>query len=276
MTYTVLGANGFLGSHLKAKLQQQGYEVYAPDINSKSNVLDVIRGKKLGSIIYCVGITSDFRQRQGELLSSHAVLPQEILNHCDCESFTYLSSTRVYKNSAVTEENSAISLNPSNPDDIYEISKIAGESICLLFPRTKIIRLSNVVSPLDISTNFISSIFNDVRQNKTIELRSSLESAKDYITLSDVLELIMKISKDGSGLYNVASGFNISNGELIAILEKLNIPFKADNHSSPLIFPQISVQKIKDQFDFKPIDVRNEITNALRNLLHESDRRIHI
>jgi len=53
-------------------------------------------GRDLGHIIYCIGITADFRRRPHDTITAHVTKLQEVLTRTSFESLVYLSSTRVY------------------------------------------------------------------------------------------------------------------------------------------------------------------------------------
>jgi len=192
MRFTILGANGFIGSNLTNYLQTKNCEIFTPKISE-------IQSENLGHVIYCIGITSDFRERPYDTVNSHVTLLNDILKNRNFESFLYLSSTRVYMNSSSTKEENSINVNPNNFTEIYNISKIMGESICLASKKTnvKIARLSNVIGNNFESNDFIFSLIHDAIKNKEILLHSQLESEKDYISVDDVVEMLYKISIKG-------------------------------------------------------------------------------
>jgi len=141
MRFTVLGARGFVGSHLVSFLENEGADCITP---ARAEQLD---GGNLGHVIYCIGLTADFRTRTFDTVESHVCALLDILKNCYYDSFLYLSSTRVYKNAQSTNEEAALRVTPHNPDDMYNISKIMGESLCLTIdnPSVRIARMSNVV-----------------------------------------------------------------------------------------------------------------------------------
>ena len=62
------------------------------------------------------------------------------------DSFVYVSSARLYYNGISTNEEDDIVINPNNLNDLYNISKVMGESACIASSKKniKIIRPSNV------------------------------------------------------------------------------------------------------------------------------------
>ncbi|MES2850099.1 MAG: hypothetical protein V4685_13660, partial [Bacteroidota bacterium] len=90
---TVLGASGFIGSSIMKKLKEQNTQYFAPERN------EVITNRDLGDVIYCIGLTADFRTKPFETVDAHVCKLKQVLNECTFNSLTYLSSSRVYINS---------------------------------------------------------------------------------------------------------------------------------------------------------------------------------
>lgn len=254
---TVLGASGFIGSAIVKRLKEHGLNYFAPKRDEE------LRGKKLGKVIYCIGITSDFRTRPIETVNAHVGSLSKLLSNCEFESIIYMSSTRLYKGALnLGKEDDSISANPLLHDDLYNISKLMGES--LLFScgvKATAIRLSNVYG-LDInSDNFLSSIIKDAIWKKHIKLKTSLNSTKDYINLNDCVDLTLKIAMDGKHqLYNIASGKNTSNLEIVQKLIKITgCTVEVDENAINVQFPQISISRIKQEFSYIPTAVVEDL-----------------
>ncbi len=94
-TFTVLGATGYIGSRLVAHLQAQGHTVWAPARGDAE-----VFTRPLGHVMYCVGLTADFRTRPFDTVDAHVGLLAEVLRRAQFESLLYLSSTRVYMGAA--------------------------------------------------------------------------------------------------------------------------------------------------------------------------------
>src|SRR3954463_10632871 len=123
---TILGGSGFIGSALVERLAKIGLSCQAPDRGQK------LTGKKLGDVIYCVGLTADFRTRPLETVEAHVCHLLSILKSCEFQSLVYLSSSRVYRNQeGIAREGDPLTVDSSNPDDLYAISKLMGEAIAM-------------------------------------------------------------------------------------------------------------------------------------------------
>lgn len=248
---TVLGASGFIGSNIITKLTSDNIPFYAP--SKTENLIPT----DLGDVIYCIGLTADFRTKPFETVAAHVCKLNEVLSTCKFSSLTYLSSTRVYINSTAdfVAETDKITIDPTDPDDLYTLTKLTGERLCLSSGRnTKIVRLSNVLGKADSPTNFLFQIIKDIREKGDVELHQTLSSAKDYILIDDVVDLLINIALKGNEqVYNLASGINTTNAEIIDTLKKY---FSFNNtinvNAKEVIFPTISNNKICSEFHYQP------------------------
>src|SRR4029077_3079780 len=135
-----------------------------------------------------------------------------ILETCEFDSLTYLSSTRVYRGAGLTREDATLCVSPSNLDDLYNISKLMGESICLSSTRRcRVARLSNVYGADIGSENFISSVLREAAATGRVIIHTAPDSVKDYVAIEDVVRWLAMISASGKlEIYNQAAGENTS------------------------------------------------------------------
>jgi nucleoside-diphosphate-sugar epimerase len=260
---TVLGASGFIGSNIVNKLTKTGEEVYAP--KRGENFGD----RNLGDIIYSIGMTADFRTKPFETVAAHICVLNEILKECSFNSLTYLSSTRVYINATKknAEEEDKILVDPANADELYTLTKLTGERLCLSSGRNvKVVRLSNIIGNDFNSDNFLTDIVRRINKKGAFTLFSTLSSAKDYLFIDDAVDLLIKIALAGKEkVYNVASGKNSTNEEIINELKKnLQFSYQVSENAKEIKFPEISVKKINTEFDFKPTSIAQQISTLLK------------
>jgi nucleoside-diphosphate-sugar epimerase len=251
--YSVFGASGFIGSALVSHLRKKGRRVRA--IGREDEDALELR-VPLQHAIFAIGVTADFRSRPFDTVDAHVTQINRLLRQGDFLSLTYLSSTRVYEGNASTSEASPVVVKPSEPSALYNISKIAGESICLTCgrPNVRVARLSNVVGPGSDQQSFIDQILQEGLARGTIELRTHPESVKDYIALEDVLNLIELISAEGQdGIYNVASGEQTSHRQVTeTIAREAGWSAEFDLSAPRTVFPQIDIARVKNEFGFTP------------------------
>lgn len=250
MNWTILGSSGTIGRKLSAHLRAAGHTVFSPGRGED------LYSRKLGHVIYAIGLTADFRQRPYDTVDSHVSVLGGLLKHGNFESLLYLSSTRVYGRAAEGNEDSPLPMLSQDPSDLYNISKLMGESLCLQDSRSsvRVARLSNVVGGDDAkSANFVPSLVREARSGRIV-LQTAVDSLKDYIHIDDVVELLPRISAMGAErLYNVASGIQTTHAQWTAQLAAqmgciVEVVCGAPNVS----FPPINIDRIRAEFDFQP------------------------
>jgi nucleoside-diphosphate-sugar epimerase len=129
----------------------------------------------------------------------------------------------------------------------------------------KVVRLSNVCGNNFHSHLFLPSIIRSAVDEGKISIRSSLQSQKDYIHIDDVVKILQKISLAGKfSTYNIAYGKNLKTAEIIDKIKqitncKVNILPDAPEYS----FPQISIERLKSEFNFSPISVLDKIEEMI-------------
>jgi nucleoside-diphosphate-sugar epimerase len=262
--FTVFGATGWIGASIIRNFVSNGHEVRAV-----SRAAWPPAGSNLGHTIFTIGLTADFRDRPIETAQAHVGILTDVLERYSYETFIYFSSTRVYRGAVATAEETTLVVNPANPDDSYNITKLAGESVCLSLgdPRVRVIRLSNVIGRGDHSNNFLSSVIAEARQTGRVLFRTSPDSEKDYIGLEDVLTLTALIALHGrERLYNVASGRNVTHREIANLIAGhlgADVEFAAD--AGTTAYAPISIDRIRREFGFAPVkfeDVLVDIFNS--------------
>jgi len=248
---TILGSAGFIGSAILASMRRAGEEVFAP-LRQDPAIFE----RDLGNVIYAIGLTADFRSRPFDTVKAHVSVLADLLERASFRSLTYLSSTRVYSGLEAALPHLPISVEPSNPSHLYNLTKLSGECLCLHcgHPATRVVRLSNVVgvSPVE-SNNFIDSLVREAMTGR-VTVDTAPDSSKDYIHLEDVVECLTKISREGkSRIYNLASGTNLTNLDWTNSLQALRdcqVTYKPEAPANS--FPVISITELQEEFSFRP------------------------
>ena len=260
--FTVLGANGFIGKSLAAWLHEQGHEVHTPERDlTTAELIASVRGH----VLYCIGLTADFRRRPWDTVDAHVCILREILAGAQFSSLTYLSSTRVYLGCKIGHEDAALTVQPNEPDQLYNLSKLLGESLChaahTVERPVRVVRLSNVIGSDIASENFIYVLLREALSQGVIQLNTSLDSAKDYIALEDVTRMLEQVAIKGqSACYNLASGHQTTNLEIVQLISKLTgSTFSVDSNASQILLPPIDIHRLREEFDFKPVFPLNSL-----------------
>jgi nucleoside-diphosphate-sugar epimerase len=254
---TVLGASGFIGSHLVKRLKERGLEYYSPDRKEE------LPRRNLGHVIYSIGLTADFRTKPFDTVQAHVCKLLEVLRRCEFDSLLYLSSTRVYQGrSDSAREESLITIDTLSSGHLYNLSKLMGESLSLNCGKTvRVVRLANVYGGDFASENFLSSLIRDAVQRKKVRLCTSLDSAKDYVSIDDVVDVLIRIATEGrERIYNVASGQNVSNRELVERIGWLtSSEIEVAQDASVSVLPRIGIDRLVQEFGFKPAQVLDDL-----------------
>jgi len=263
--YTVLGASGFVGSALVRHLVKQGHQCQAV---GRRDPLPA----RFGHIIYCIGLTADFRRRPFDTMDAHVSTLMPYLQK-EFDSFTYISSTRVYLRvvADVANETAALTVDPNDPEEIYNISKLAGESLCLAVqnPNVRIVRLSNVYGGDDRSENFLTTIIDQILTKGRAAFFISMTSEKDYVSINDVVRALELVPLKGkSRIFNVASGQNVSNREVADLIKAyLGHSVEALPNAPEVRFPRISIDRLRAEIGIQPVAIRDqfgELVDGLR------------
>jgi nucleoside-diphosphate-sugar epimerase len=262
LKYTVLGAGGFIGSELTKALQSEnGAVVYAPLRKNISHSLNDILKRELGHLFYCIGLTANFREKPFDTVEAHVCLLNKILEYGQFDSLTYLSSTRVYEGAEITDESATLQVSPSNPENLYNLSKLLGESLCIASGRrTRIARLSNVYSHRMMSKSFLSQILTQAVNEGYVKFMTTENSAKDYVSIIDVVRWLPKIAVKGAkSIYNIASGKNVSNEDIASFLNNKGVTVNFSEDAHEWVLPVIDTRCIENEFGKPQFSLINEL-----------------
>lgn len=242
---TIVGANGYLGKNLLNFFLNHGYKVYG--FNKHDSICPRTH---YGTVIYCAGVSINFNQRVFETLEAHVLLLKKWLEAPKFEKFIYISSSRLYNQLEIGIENIETLFMPVN--DIYNQTKLIAENLCLNSQKQAIIlRLSNVISYNPLSKYFLWNFFQHIKYKKKIIIEESNNSSRDYLPVTDFLNIIRLIEKNKeiNGLFNLSSSINITHQNLLSLMnikENEFVQFGDKENESPLI----SNNKISTFFNY--------------------------
>ena len=259
--FTVLGAGGFVGTHLARYLDEQGLAVSAPARGDQT-----IFQRPLGHVIYCIGLTADYLARPFDTVEAHVSYFSRLLRDADYDSVVYLSSTRLYDSGGpFADENNDLILNPADTRHLYDFSKGLGESLCNVCGdgRARVARLSCVYADDLSGDNFLHRLIAQALSQDHITLETHLGSARDYVHIDDVCDALIDIATRGTRLiYNVASGTNVTNRDLFNTIEHhtgcrivATPPATADYSRAPFV----DITALREDFGQSPRDVRSAL-----------------
>jgi nucleoside-diphosphate-sugar epimerase len=254
MNFTVFGAGGFIGGAVVRCLLESQHRVLCVH---RGNIESTLRSNRnLGHVIYCIGVTGDFIRRPLDMVETHVSYLARLLHTCNFESLLYLSSTRVYQNAVKASEDVPLVVEPSNSLNLYNITKLAGEGLCLSIerPDIRVARLSNVFGSGQKSHNFLASLIQSAQEIGSIKLEVHPDSVRDFIDVFDVVNVLVKIATTGRyKIYNVASGQNASLESVARFIADLTgSSLELDVNKPKSSIPTIDILRISGEFGFRP------------------------
>lgn len=259
---TLLGASGFIGSHLAEHLAHLGLEFQAIGRG------DSLPRGGLGDVIYCIGVTGDFRERPYDAVNAHVCTLLQLVRDASFDSLLYVSSTRLYAGrNGIAREDEDLAVNPLRFEDIYNLSKATGEAITLsLGGKGRVARPSNVYGVRQINS-FVATVVDEALAHGSVTFRTAADSGRDYVSVGDVARLLVEIALNGrERIYNIASGINVTNAALAAVLARetgCKVDYAPDAPSFPS--PMIDTSRIRGEFGFRPASVLDDLPLLLRN-----------
>lgn len=250
-TFTVIGGSGYVGQHVCAALRATGHSVWVPHRADTS----WLHGQH-GSVVFAAGLTADFRRRPLATVEAHVGLLAKMLRKTPFERMVYLSSTRVYSGQGSTDEDAPLLVRPTDGSDLYNLSKLMGESLCMAHPERHIsvLRLSNVVGGLPVQADSFLGMLWEEAKHGHIQLQAHPDSAKDYIHISDVVNAVLAaLSRGAPRIYNVASGFNLSHRDwATALADAAGATWSGDKSAAKWLFPVISNTRLRTELGVLP------------------------
>ncbi len=267
MRISVVGAYGFIGSALVAELRKHGLDPMTPD---RSSLMDGPPHKGWGTLVWAAGLTADYRRRPHDTVAAHAGDLNDLLRLGGVDRLVYLSSTRVYQRNRLAKEDDEVFVLPTDPADLYNLSKLMGESLSLScgIPQVAIARLSNIVGRGEIKREtFLGAICREAR-NGEVCLQSKASSAKDYLWIDDAVRVLAEMSRsDTIGIVNVASGRQTTHFEWAkAICAEKGAILSFQPNAVETIFPPIDTRRMVDLFGPPTVEPLTKVQSLFANV----------
>lgn len=266
-SFTVLGSGGFIGSHFCRFLQENEIPFTRPDRGDES-----IFARPLGNVIYAIGLTADFAKRPFDTVEAHVGLLSRILEKGQFSSLVYLSSTRLYDGGSHGLEQQSLLLNPSDPRHIFDLSKGLGEALCLQTrDNTRVARLSSVYAEDLTGQNFLYQLVRASINGRT-DIDTAPTFSRDYIDMADAVPLLLAIALEGRRrIYNVASGENVTNEDVLARLAEISgHRVVASRPPIASVSPRIDIDAIQKDFGFRPRQLKTRLAALVANAKRET------
>ena len=200
----------------------------------------------------------------------------EILKLSKPHKLIFFSSQTIYGEN--TNNNNTTETTIPDPTSYYGIAKYACERLTKIFCIAHqipliTIRIPRVYGPGDDPGNYGPTKFIDFfKKNKTLILWGDGKERRDYLYISDLNIIIMKlINKNFSGLVNICSGNSVSFIEIINYIKKItkiNFKFKQRRRTRPKvnhIMNNSYLKKIIGKYKFMKVE------DGLKKLIYEKN-----
>lgn len=246
----VTGGAGFIGSHLAARLLQEGHEVTILDdlstgrlenIPPRAHFIKMDLGQQaeydrldhlgVAAVFHLAGQSSgeaSFYDPLGDL-RSHVLSTFWLLEWCKkkrVKRFAYASSMSVYGDPKYLPVDE---VHPQTPKTFYAAGKIAAEAYISLYQtlglNTTIFRLFSVYGPgqnlMNRMQGMVSIFLSFMLEGQPIVVKGSKERFRDFIYIDDVVEAWLAAWDNPQSygkIYNVASG---KKNRVAALIEAL-------------------------------------------------------
>ncbi|HYA32967.1 MAG TPA: GDP-mannose 4,6-dehydratase [Candidatus Bathyarchaeia archaeon] len=232
----VTGATGFLGSHLIERLAQRELTISILTRRSTSQLaqempgVNVVRGDlrrpfsitDASTVFHLaaqphVGHALENPARTFETNTAGTVTLLEAIRHSpSVESLIFVSTAHVYgtpKYVPIDEDHPVHALEP------YAASKLAAEAFIAAYSSaygipTAIARLFNAYGPRQHPDFVVPSIIRQALAGDTLML-GNVSPTRDFTYVDDVVDALLRLADGGEGIYNVASGIEVSIETLI-------------------------------------------------------------
>jgi len=226
----VTGADGFVGRHLVAQLEHDGYEVSRltrahGDIRN-SETWDALRGTPVSHVYHLAGKTyiPDSWSNPGPFFATNVGGTLQALEYCRSAdaSLTFVSAY-VY---GIPDRLPVAETAPAKPNNPYAHSKYLAEQACRSYFEqfslpVNIVRPFNVYGPGQDERFLIPLIVRQAKFEAEITL-DSLSPKRDFVHVHDLVDALVLAGKRRSGLnlFNIASETSVSAREIVELIQQ--------------------------------------------------------
>ncbi len=244
MKVLVTGASGFIGKHLFNKLidlnynvlgvsysgcEIGGHKIVHADVTNRKSLEGVFKNNHF-EIVFHLAAAIPKNPKDSEIKEYLSVNIEGVYNLLElCRKY---SIKKVVYSSSESVYNRKMTVLPANekdsgPENIYGISKLAGENLCEMFQRscglkTVSLRYSSVFGEGQGLSSILPIFLNKALKNEDMAVFGTGERTQDFIYVKDVVEADIKAAfSKAEGIYNIGSGKEISVIALAKTIKKI-------------------------------------------------------
>lgn len=240
----VTGSEGFLGSHLRSKLVEEGAEVIPLDISSGTDITEWEQIKDYGrniDVIYHLAArtfipTTSKNPRDTYVVNLNGTINMLELGRLNNIKKFIFASAYVYGPPQYLPIDESHPVKPINP---YNRSKALGEELCRAYYEEYglecvIVRAFNIYGERQREDFLIPSIFKQISHGEVI--LDDPRPRRDFIYVSDVVEAYIKAATYSGSFeaFNIGSGISYSVDDIVKkIISTLGRSIKVKYLNSP-------------------------------------------
>lgn len=262
----VTGSKGFVGRELLFQMKQKDYELIEIGNTKFTNLCDWEVVKKIPKVDVIIHLAAksfvpDSFKNPLKFYNNNILSTLNILEKAKMDNAKVVFlSTYVYGNPSYLPIDESHKTEPLNP---YTQSKLICEDLCSAYFRDFKVPIT-ILRPFNIyginqNKNFIIPTIISQVNNKEIKLNSS-NTKRDFIFISDIVDVIIKIVDLDSKLlniYNLGSGQSVSIKEVVEKILKLtgsqaNIKVSNKIRKGEVIDTISDISKIKKDLNWQP------------------------
>lgn len=244
----ITGGAGFIGSNLAQELSNLGHDLVIYDNLSSGNINNIngiphefilgdILDKQLltnsfmgiDAVIHLAALTSvvESFDRYHDYINANTLGTSNVLDaakRSEVKKVVYASTAAIYGDSPVLPKSEEMK---PDPKSVYAITKLDGEYYCNLYSslhelKTTIGRFFNVFgdnqNPLSAYAAAIPIFITKALKNEDITIFGDGEQTRDFVYIKDVVNSLIFMMNNSSGVYNIGYGKTITINSLVKMI----------------------------------------------------------
>ena len=227
----ITGGEGFIGSHLRDKLVEDGNKVTVvdrPDLDICDDKLFDVFEDIQPKVVFHFAAQTNVRVSNEQPAEDANVNIMGSLNVLDAsrkvgvKKIVFASSAAVYGEATIFPTPESVVPNSPSP---YGIAKATVESYLAYYSQSfnlsfVALRFANVYGPRQRPIGAVGSFFESILSEKEISIHGNGEQTRDFVFVNDVVKAsILAAQSSAVGIYNIGTEKETSLRELLKIIE---------------------------------------------------------